>query len=248
MKPSQAISHVNVDLECNITLHSVGKLWHPFSTATAQATRPYITLCLVSFSLMQPSPSWEAANCTPTQGLSSILWNRRFITFHLSLSWGRSIQSIPCDPIFLRSILILFTHLRLGLPSGLFLLAFSPISYMHSSPHSYFMSCPSHSPWLDHSNYTWRRVQVMKQFSPTSCHFIPLWANILLSTLFSNTLSLCSSLDVRDQVSHPYRTTGEVSSAYSNFYVFRQQTLLRLWTETERLTRLDDRQSEFEFR
>jgi hypothetical protein len=24
------------------------------------------------------------------------------------------------------------------------------------------MPCPSHPPWLDHSNYTWRRVQVMK--------------------------------------------------------------------------------------
>jgi hypothetical protein len=24
------------------------------------------------------------------------------------------------------------------------------------------MPCPSHSPWLDHSNFTWRRVQVMK--------------------------------------------------------------------------------------
>jgi hypothetical protein len=29
--------------------------------------------------------------------------------------------------------------------------------------------------------------------------------NILLSTLFSNTLDLCSSLDVRDQVSHPHK-------------------------------------------
>jgi hypothetical protein len=28
--------------------------------------------------------------------------------------------------------------------------------------------------------------------------------NILLNTLFSNTLSLCSSLNVSDQVSHPY--------------------------------------------
>jgi hypothetical protein len=28
--------------------------------------------------------------------------------------------------------------------------------------------------------------------------------NIPLSTLFSNTLSLCFSLSVRDQVSHPY--------------------------------------------
>ena len=32
--------------------------------------------------------------------------------------------------------------------------------------------------------------------------------NILLNTPFSNTLSLPSSLNVSDQVSHPYRTTG----------------------------------------
>jgi hypothetical protein len=40
------------------------------------------------------------------------------------------------------------------------------------------MPCPSHPPWLDHSNYTWRTIQVMKllimQFSPTTYHFIPL--------------------------------------------------------------------------
>jgi hypothetical protein len=34
-----------------------------------------------------------------------------------SLFWARSIQSIPSHPISLRSILILFTHLRLGLSS-----------------------------------------------------------------------------------------------------------------------------------
>jgi hypothetical protein len=50
---------------------------------------------------------------------------RRFITvftraLHWSRSWARSIQSIPSHPIPLRSILILSTHLRLGLPSGLF--------------------------------------------------------------------------------------------------------------------------------
>jgi hypothetical protein len=38
--------------------------------------------------------------------------------------------------------------------------------------------------------------------------------NILLNTLFSNTLSLCSSLNVRDQVSHPYRTTGKIIVFY----------------------------------
>ncbi|PNF42139.1 hypothetical protein B7P43_G10280 [Cryptotermes secundus] len=50
---------------------------------------------------------------------------RMFITMftralHWSLSSARSIQSIPSHPISLRSILLLFTHLRLGLPSGLF--------------------------------------------------------------------------------------------------------------------------------
>jgi hypothetical protein len=31
-----------------------------------------------------------------------------------------------------------------------------------------------------------------------------------LNTLFSNTLSLCYSHNVRDQVSHPYRTTSKI--------------------------------------
>jgi len=49
---------------------------------------------------------------------------RRFITAltsvrHLSLSWASPIQSIYPHPTSWRSILILFTHLRLGLPSGL---------------------------------------------------------------------------------------------------------------------------------
>jgi hypothetical protein len=49
---------------------------------------------------------------------------RRFITvftrtLHWSLSWARSVQSIPSHPISLRSILILSTHLHLGLASGL---------------------------------------------------------------------------------------------------------------------------------
>jgi hypothetical protein len=40
--------------------------------------------------------------------------------------------------------------------------------------------------------------------------------NILLNSLFSKTLSLCSSLKVIDQVSHPYSTTGKISFVYFN--------------------------------
>jgi hypothetical protein len=100
-----------------------------------------------------------------------------------------------------------------------FPLAIPPITNKRSSsPYSCYMLLPSHPPRLDYSNYTWRRVQIMKllvmQFSPPSRHLIPLGPNILLSILFSNTLSLCSSLNVRDRVSHSYRTTGKIIVLY----------------------------------
>ena len=55
-----------------------------------------------------------------------------------------------------------------------------------------------------------------RSFSSSLCSFFHfpvasslLDPNILLSTLFWNTLSLRSSLSVSDQVSHPYNTTGK---------------------------------------
>jgi hypothetical protein len=49
----------------------------------------------------------------------------RFITaftsaYHLSLYWGRSIQSMSSHPTSWRSTLIFSSHIRLGLPNGLF--------------------------------------------------------------------------------------------------------------------------------
>ena len=44
---------------------------------------------------------------------------------HLSLSWASSIQSMPPHPISWRPISILSSHLRLGLPIGLFPSGFS---------------------------------------------------------------------------------------------------------------------------
>jgi hypothetical protein len=41
-----------------------------------------------------------------------------------------------------------------------------------------------------------------------------LGSNILFNTLFSNTLILPSSLNVSDQVSQPYRTTGKIIFLY----------------------------------
>jgi hypothetical protein len=44
--------------------------------------------------------------------------------------------------------------------------------------------------------------------------------NIFLSTLLSNTLRLWSSLNVRDQVSCPHKTTGKVINQYILIYIY----------------------------
>ena len=67
---------------------------------------------------------------------------RMFITAltsvrHLSLSCVSPIQSIYPHPTSWRSILILFTHLRLGLPSGLFPSGFPTKTLYTPSPHPY---------------------------------------------------------------------------------------------------------------
>jgi hypothetical protein len=42
----------------------------------------------------------------------------------------------------------------------------------------------------------------------------------LLSTLFSNTLSLCASFHVWGQVSHTYRTTGNITVLHILIFIF----------------------------
>ena len=56
---------------------------------------------------------------------------------HVSLSWASPIQSIYTHPTSLRSILILSTHLRLGLPSGLLPSGFPSKTLYTPSPHPY---------------------------------------------------------------------------------------------------------------
>ena len=65
---------------------------------------------------------------------------RRFITVLTSvrlMSWASPIRSIYPHPTFCRSILIFSTHLRLGLPSGLFPSGFPTKTLYTPSPHPY---------------------------------------------------------------------------------------------------------------
>jgi hypothetical protein len=78
-------------------------------------TRNSWSACTLTCSLMELSPSWEAANCTAIQELLSVLWNPK-VHHCVHKSQIDPIHIIP--PHLSKIHLILSTHLRLGLPSG----------------------------------------------------------------------------------------------------------------------------------
>ena len=149
---------------------------------------------------------------------------RRFITAltsvrHPSLSWASPIQSIYPHPTSWRSILILFSStprppqwsLSLRLPHQ------DPIQPTLLT-HTRHMPSPSHSSRFYHPHNIGWGVQII---SSSLCNLLHspvtsslLGPNILLNTIFSNTLSFLSSRNVSDQVSHPYKTTGKIIILY----------------------------------
>ena len=128
----------------------------------------YLLNYLLTYS-MGHSPSWEANRFSASQEIPRILWNPKVHSAftndrHLSLSWASSIQSVPPHPTSWRLVLILSSHLRLGLPSGLVPSGF-PTKFLYTSllsPHTRYMPRPSHSSLLDHPHNIGWAVQIIK--------------------------------------------------------------------------------------
>ena len=192
--------------------------WLVFTAAT----------CLLRYATLTP---WSRVHIEKLiKKFPAFYGTRRFITIftsvrHLSLSWARSIQYIPPHPTSLRFILILSSHLRLGLPCGLFPSGF-PTKTLYTplvSPHTCYFPCPSYSRFDHPHNIEWG-VQIIKFLLRSFLHSTVisslLGPNILLNTLFSNTLSLRCSLSVSDQVSHPYKTTCKIIVLYILIFKF----------------------------
>jgi hypothetical protein len=161
---------------------------------------------------------------------------RRFIaaftsTRHLSPSLASSIQSILPHHTSWRSDLILFSHQRMGLPSGLFPSDFPTKTMYTPLPNPTRATCPAHIILL----YLITRTIVCEEYRSFSSS---LWCvlhtpvtssllcpNIFLNILFSNTMSLSSSPNISDQVSHPYKTTDKIIFLYIFIFKFLDRKL-----------------------
>ena len=76
-------------------------------------------------------------------------------------------------------------------------------------PHTCYMPRPNNASFFDRCNHI-RWVQITKLLTLQSPATLSLLGrNISPITLFSNTLRLCSSFNVTDQVSHPFKTAGK---------------------------------------
>jgi hypothetical protein len=120
-----------------------------------------------------------------------------------------------CHTLYIRSVLILFSHPWLGLPSNVFL------------------SCPPHpqmckflviepfalhvrsSYRCGHPNNVFWCVQIMKLQPHVAVPFFG--PDIRSRVLFYNVLSLCSSLNALNRVSRPHEANDELSYSASLF-------------------------------
>ena len=153
--------------------------------------------CILQFNLFTP---WRRVLLERLTGLQLVKkfpayhGTRRFITAltsirHLSISWANPILSIYPHPTSWRSILILSTHLRLGLHSGLLPSGFPTKSLYTTLSSPILATCPAHLILLDFITRTILGEEY-KSFSSSLCNLLhsPVTSSLLGPNILLNTL------------------------------------------------------------
>ena len=118
-----------------------------------------------------------------------------------------------------------------GSPQWSLSLRFPHQDTIHSLSSPTRATCPAHLILLDFITRTILGEE-HKSFSFSLCNLLHspitsslLGPNILLNTMFSNTLSFLSSRNVNDQVSHPHNTKGKIIVLYILIFKFLDSNL-----------------------
>ena len=180
---------------------------------------------------MEQSISWEVKRFSASQGIPRVLWNPKVQYRIHKLPPPVSIL-IQIDPVHTPTSHFLKIQLNIIVPSSpgspkWSLFSGFPTKTLYSpllSPKR--ATCPAHLIFLD---FIARKIlgEDYRSLSSSLCSFLHspvtsslLGPNIILNTLSSNNLSLRSSLNVSDQVSHPYKTTGIIIILYISIFTF----------------------------
>ena len=168
---------------------------------------------------MEQRPSWEANRFSASQEIPRILW---YPKVHYSID--KFPPPFPnlnhLDAVHTPTSHFQKIHLNIILPS----MPGPPLSlrfhHQNDSPltHTRYMPRPSHSSRFYHPTILGEEYRSLSFSLYNFLHFPVtsslLGPNILLNTLFSNTLSLRSVLNVSDQVSPPHKTTDKIIVPY----------------------------------
>jgi hypothetical protein len=173
---------------------------------------------------MQQRVSWEANRSSASQEIPRIWWNQK-VHYRINKSPPLVFILDQIDPVRAPSSHFLNIHFNIVLPfmPGSFEWSSSlRFSHQNRRPHSSYMPYPCQSSWFDHPNDIWWGVQSIKflvmQSSPLLCYLVPLRPSYPPQHLILENLH--SSLNVNDQVSHPYKTTGKFMVMYILIFTF----------------------------